>query len=203
VTDDLVGPTAAADDLLDLPVDDLLDALARDDPGPGSGSVAALVAAMAAALTGKAARRSRGRWADAGGAAAQAHALRLRAAPLAITDARVYGEAIDLLERAAELDPRDRDRVLGDALERAAEIPLRIAAIAADVAALARDVADRGSPEGHGEAVGAAVLAKGAADAAAHLVAINLGARADDERVEAARLLAEAAANEARAALGQ
>ena len=195
------GAPPTGDDLLDLTVDDLLDALAEEDPGPGSGSVAALVAAMAAALVGKAARRSLGRWTAAGGALAQAHALRLRAAPLAVTDAHVYREAVDLLTGATDVPADDRDRQLGLALERAADIPLQIAAVAADVAALAREVAESGCAEGHGEAAGAAVLAKAAADAAAHLVAINLGARVEDDRVEAARNLARAATVEAEAAV--
>lgn len=193
----------AVDDLLDLAVDQLLDALTEEDPGPGSGSVAALVVAMAAALVGKAARRSRGRWDGAAGAAAQAHVLRLRAAPLAVTDARAYREAVDLLSGAAAAPADDRDRLLGLALEHAAEIPLQIAAVAADVAALARNVADNGAAEGHAEAAGAAVLATAAADAAAHLVGINLGTRPDDERVAAARVLADAAAAEAEATLAQ
>jgi formiminotetrahydrofolate cyclodeaminase len=196
---ELIGGTAA-DDLLDVGIDDLLDSLAREDPAPGSGSVAALVVAMAAALAGKAARRSRDGWADAGGAAAQAHALRLRAAPLAISDARAYGVALELLDGTSSVQDADRDRALGVALEWAAEVPLRIAAVAADVAALACDIAHRGAHEGHGEAVGAAVLAQAAAETAAHLVAINLGAIPDDERVQAAQLLAEMAARDARAA---
>lgn len=190
----------AAEDLLDLGIDELLDMLGHEDPGPGSGSVAALVVAMAAALTCKAARRSRDRWAEAGGAAAQAHALRLRAAPLAITNAKVYAEALALLDDPAA---EDRNRRLGLALERAAEVPLQIAGTAADVAALARDVAAECAPEVRAEAVGAAVLAKAAAETCAHLVAINLGITPDDDRVEAARLLAHIAATEAGTALSE
>lgn len=196
----MTGPATegvAESELLVLGVDELLDVLAREDPGPGSGFVAALVVAMAAGLAGKAAHRSRG-WQHAGGAAAQAHALRLRAAPLAVSNARAHTLALELLD---DVDAEDRNRRLGFALQHAADVPLRIAAVAADVAALARDIAADCEPSARGEAVGAAVLAQAAAETCAHLVSINLGTAPDDARVEAAQLLANAARDEAATAL--
>jgi formiminotetrahydrofolate cyclodeaminase len=167
-----------AQDLLALDVDELLDALSGEDPGPGSGTAAALVVAMAAELVSKAARRSREDWPEARGAAAQAHALRLRAVPLAIADARAFQEALDRLEQ-----PAGDDYLLGAALAHAADIPLQIARTAADVAALANEVAEHCDPVSRADAVGAAHLAAAAARAAAHLVEVNLGATADDPRV--------------------
>lgn len=194
----LSGGVAA--DVLDLSVDELLDELADADGALASGSVAALVAAMAAELVVAAARR--GGWDFAGGAVAQAHALRLRAAPLAISDAKAYAEAHELLRRRESVvEAEERDRLLGRALSRAAEIPLLIAQVAADVAALAKEVAANGPAEAHGDAAAAAALAHGAARAAAHLVAINLGTTSQDLRVLSAESLAAAAAAYADAAM--
>ena len=180
---------AHVEGLLDLDVDELLDALATGDPVPAAGSAAALVVAMAAGLVGKAARRSQESWPEAAGAAAQAHSLRLRAAPLAVSDARVYSEALDRLARR-----EGADHLLGAALEEAAQVPLLIARAAADVAELAREVTYRCDPALRPDVVAAGMLAAAAADAAAHLVEVNLAATGDDPRVLEARACTHAAA---------
>lgn len=173
--------------------DALLHAVSGEERAPAGGSVAAVVVALAAALVAKAARLSAGSWADAGGAVAQADALRSRAAALADADVKAYEEAIEALRMPGP--------ELGAALSRAAEIPLEIAEAAADVAMLAAFVAEGGSADLRGDAAAAAALAHGAARSAAHLVAINLGAISDDPRVVVARSLADAAGRAADAAL--
>jgi formiminotetrahydrofolate cyclodeaminase len=187
------SPAGVTADVLELTTDQLLEELGSEDAWLASGAVSALVAAMAAELVAAAARRSGG-WEHALGAAAQAHALRLRAAPLSTSDARAYGEARELLAGGrTEPDAERRDYLLGRALALAAEVPLLIAAAATDVALLAADVAREGGPEARGDAAGAAVLAASAARAAGHLVEINLGTTTADPRVAAARALAAAA----------
>jgi len=176
----------------------LIDGLARQGRVPGAGSVAAVMVAMSSAVVAMAARSSAEAWPDAGGAVAQAEALRRRALPLVDADARALGDAIALLEPATDSEGLEHDRrdfELGLALALAADVPLSIVQIAADVAALAKDVAENGGAEVRPDAVGAAVLAHGAARAAAHLVEINLATSEDDFRVLAARSL-EAAAGE-------
>jgi formiminotetrahydrofolate cyclodeaminase len=175
------------DDLLALRVDELIDAFGAGDPDPGSGSAAALVVAMAASLIAKAARHSRDEWAE-GGAAAQAEALRIRAAPLADADALVYREAHGRLARA-----EGADHTLASSLDRAAEIPLQIARTGADVAVLGREVSERCDEALKPDVVGAIALAAGAAQAAARLVAGNLTVAEDDPRVAEANAYAEAA----------
>jgi methenyltetrahydrofolate cyclohydrolase len=158
------------------------DLLAGGSPAAGSGVAAAIVAAIAASIVRESARRS-----GSLGAAAQAEKLRCRAAPLAEADSRAYLNATALLARS------DGDFELGRALERAAEVPLVIAGVAADVAALATHVAEQGDPSVRADAVGAAFLAEAAARTAAHLVEINLATANDDPRVLAARSLAASA----------
>jgi methenyltetrahydrofolate cyclohydrolase len=142
------------------------------------------------------ARASRDEWSEARGIAAQAEALRDRLAPLAQLDADQYEAA--LRARADEGPAGERrDFELGVAYAKAAEPPLRIAEAANDVAALAVTVARHGNPSVRADAVAAAALAAAAARAASELVAVNLTAAADDERVLLARRLADEAARAA------
>lgn len=188
-------------DFLDRRLGDLLEDIAARTPAPAGGSVAAIVVAMAAALATMAARFSSEHWEGAGGAVAQAEALRARVAPLAQEDARAYEKALEALRLPREGDPEARNAALGEALALAAAVPLEIAAVASDVALLAADVAEHGNPNLRGDAAAAAALAEAGARAAANLVAINLGAVESDERVARARALAAAASEAAARAL--
>jgi formiminotetrahydrofolate cyclodeaminase len=188
-------------DPLELSVGALLDLVADRQRSPGAGSVAAVATAAAAALVVKGARYSAAVWPEADGAAAQAEALRRRSAPLALADARALADAIEALDEPREEDADRRDWHLGRALAEAAGAPLAIAEAAADVATLAAEVADRGSPDTRPDVAAAAALAAACAQMSAHLVAVNLGASADDERVKRAEALAKRAMEAARRAL--
>jgi formiminotetrahydrofolate cyclodeaminase len=184
--------------LLDLSIRELLDATASEDPTPGGGSIAAVTAAAAAGLVAMAATGSDG-WREAGGVAAQATTLRRRLEELAPANDEAYELALSALSGGDGAEEGARDELLGRTLERAAAIPLVIAEIAANVAELAAVVAEEGDPRTRGDAAAAAMLALGATRAAAHLVEINLGVLAfDDRRLRANRLAADAAAASAR-----
>jgi formiminotetrahydrofolate cyclodeaminase len=155
---------------------------------------------MAAGLVAMVAGASRGEWAEAKGAAAQANTLRERVAPLAQRNVDAYASAIARLRAAqyAEVEPghvpgSDPNQDLGPLLDRAAQIPMEIAEAAVDVAALAAVVAERGDQALRADAVAAALLAQGAARAAATLVEVNLGTTESDPRVLRVRDLAGAA----------
>jgi formiminotetrahydrofolate cyclodeaminase len=188
--------------LLDQPVRDFLDEIAAAGTTPAGGSVAALVAACAAALLAKIARASSG-WSESTGVAAQADSLRERATALVQEVAEEYEAALRARADESEAAGPRRDFALGRAYARAAEPPLQLARLAADVAQLAVVVAQNSDPALRADAVTAASLAAGAAGAAAELVAVNLTASATDPRVKEARQLEEDAARaaaEARAA---
>jgi formiminotetrahydrofolate cyclodeaminase len=191
----------AVDDYLALSVSHLLDQLAERSPAPAGGSAAGIAVAMAAALVAMAARFSTGHWEGAGGAVAQAEALRARTAPLARRDAAAYAAALETLRSRGTADPERRDRLLGDALSVAADVPLDIASAAADVAELAAEVAEHGNPNLRADAAAAAMLAEAGARVAAMLVGVNLTMRSEDERIGRARSTAEAAAAAARRAV--
>jgi methenyltetrahydrofolate cyclohydrolase len=188
-------------DLLDSPLREFLDTLAGEGPAPGGGSAAAIVVAMAAGLVAMVARASEGHWDEAGGVIGQAQTFRARVAPLAQADADAYKEALNALRKRDELEERYRDQQLRAALDRAADIPLQIAEAGCDLANLAALLAERGNPEVRADAAAAAVLAEGGTRAAAKLVAINLGAAPDDDRVRRAGALAEQASEAAHRAL--
>jgi methenyltetrahydrofolate cyclohydrolase len=174
--------------------------IARGEPGHGGGVGAALTTALAAALVTLVARASSDTWAEADGIAAQATALRARAAELADADAAAFASASAGLRQDPDLMGRPP---LGPLLEQAADVPLRIAMAAADVAELAVLAARRGAPDRRADAVAAAALAEGAARTAAVLVDVNLATTPDDARAGQAQQAVDAAtaAREAASAL--
>jgi methenyltetrahydrofolate cyclohydrolase len=189
-----------AEDLLDSSVGDFIDVLAQEE-APGGGSAAAVTVAMAAGLVVMVAQASKDYWAEAGGAIGQAETFRARVTPLAQADAEAFRDALTILRRREEVSERYRDQTLRDALEKSAEIPVRIAEAGADLACLAALLVENGNPEVRADAVVACVLAEGGARAAATLVETNLGATQDDARVRHVKSLVEVAADASKRAL--
>jgi formiminotetrahydrofolate cyclodeaminase len=171
---------------------ELAEAISSGEVVPGSGWVAAVSAALAAALVAKAAKRSEG-WSESAGARAQAIELRDRLLALAEQDALAYETALTSLER--------RDAGLARSLAKAAEVPLTIGETAADTALLAAEAAERADGSARADAAAAACLAAGAAQAARRLVEVNLATGPDDDRLARAGRAAEAAAEAAQQAL--
>jgi formiminotetrahydrofolate cyclodeaminase len=145
----------------------------------------------------------------AGPAAATAIAL---AAGLAELTARLAGQdelvgrarrfradAETLGRRDAEAYARRLRERSSEAREYTIEVPLRMAALAADVGELAAEAAAQSKPDSRFDAVAGTILAEAAARTAAMLVEANLGGR-DDERVPRARVAVERAASAARGA---
>ena len=165
------GRTVVTRSYLDLPLRDFLGEVASPEPMPGAGYCAAISLSMAAGLVAMAAGASRGRVGGgegrrrAGQHPARAHRAAGAAQPRGL---RERG-------RAPAGHGRRRASDLGLLLERAAQIPLDIAEAAVDVASLAAVVAERGEQALRADAVAGALLAQGAARAAATLVEVNLG----------------------------
>lgn len=153
--------------------------------------MAAVAGAFAASLVAMAARFSSEQWEDAAGAVAQAETLRARLLPLADEDAHAYENFLLARKMSPDVEADVRDAAIGDALSRAADVPLAIAEASLDVASLAADLAERGNPNLRGDAATAALLAEAAVRATANLVEINLATREDDERIARARELVE------------
>ena len=187
--------------LADLTLTALLEELAGPHPVPAAGSALAAALAAAAGVAQKAARLSTGSWPDAGGVAAQAESMRERALRLVDEDAETYRRALDAQRQPAADEPAERrDFALGRALAEAAEPPLQLVRLAADIAELCATVAARGEPRVQADAAAAAAIAAGVARGARELVAVNLTATAGDPRVAEADGLADAAEAGARSA---
>ncbi|HLB04130.1 MAG TPA: cyclodeaminase/cyclohydrolase family protein [Gaiellaceae bacterium] len=185
---------------LELRLGDVLARIAASDQSPGGGSAAALTVAVAAGLVAMVARCSHGSWSEGPGVAAQALAIQERVMPLADTDARAWDEALTALRNAGDTDSGG-DFELERKLELAAAVPLEIAQLGADVAALAALAGERCEGAYHADAAAAAALAAGGARAAAHLVRANLAVRDGDERLRRAHVSEQAALDAAERAL--
>lgn len=177
----------AAPDYPELPLGRFLDLVASGEPAPAGGSVAAVVVALAAGLAGMSARLSTGHLADAPEMAARADELRDRAAPLAREDAEVYGRVM----AARRTEGNGFERALSDA----ADVPLSVAGIGAEVAEVAGRLFEGGNPNLRGDALTAVLLADAATRAAARLAEIDLSlAGIEDERLALAGDLARSVA---------
>lgn len=186
----------------DRSVAELLDRIAAREPAPGGGSAAAWAAATAGALVQMAAAFGLSR-ADAdrdrlSAVADRAAELRARELELAEQDERSYAPVLEAVRMEAS-DPA-RDARLAAALSAAAEVPLAVAAGAAELAELAGTMVRDGSPQLVGDATAAALLAEAATRAAVRLVELNLAQAPQDGRLHVAAELA-ARARAARAAV--
>lgn len=182
--------------LADEPLTEVLGRFAARTPAPGGGSAAAVTCAVAAALVEMAA----GFAGEAGGAdaaAGRAAQLRRRAVELADLDLASYRPVLEALRRQTD-DPARPDAV-AQALSAAAEVPLEVARVSAEVSALAAGLADTGSRHLIGDATAAAVLAHAACEAATALVGINLKGAADERPTQAAEWCDDADAARQRA----
>ena len=174
-------PENAVPDYLGVSLGKFLDLVASDAPAPGGGSVAAVAVALAAGLSGMAARLSAGRLADAPELADQSDALRLRVASLATADAESYRS---VLAAYREPDPETRTARVRDALSGAADVPLAVAEIGNEVAGIAARLVEEGNPNLEGDAMTAVLLADAGVRAAATLAEINLSsANVEDDRL--------------------
>lgn len=141
----------------------LLAELSAPTPSPGAGSAAGWTAALAAGLAEMSAGLTR--TASAGVLAQRAAHLRAQALELAARDRTSFAVVIEA-RRAG-----DDDR---DALVTAAEVPVELAGLGAELAELAGSLAATGNPALEGDATAAVLLAEAATRAAARLVELNL-----------------------------
>ena len=187
--------------------DSSLAALARQvassDPAPGAGPSAAWTCALAAALVEMVSAVALRKDADDPVAAAsrrdRAAALRARALELADEDVRAYTAVLAVLRRRDEPGHGGRLRA---ALSEAADPPLALVQVAAEITRLAADAAAAARGAVRGEAMTAAILAEAVARAGLPLVELNLASAPEDPRRARVRELAEAARGDLGRAIG-
>ena len=194
------SPENTTSEYLDLPLGEFLDLVASGNPAPGGGSVAAVAVALAAVLSGMAARLSAGQLADADGLAERADAARQRVAPLARIDAESYGRVLDAHR---EPDSETRRERVSDALSGATDVPLAVAEVGNEVAGIAARLVEEGNTNLVGDAITAVLLAEAGVRAAVTLAEINLSAaNLDDDRLGRANELVDETASTARRITG-
>ena len=186
----------AGPDYLGQPLGSFLDLVASREPAPGGGASAAVTVALAAALSAMAARFSMEHLADADELAGRADRLRGEVVLLARADAAAYGRVLEANRGSRDAGEEGHRRRVREALTEAADVPLSIVGIGAEVAGISARLASEGNPNLLGDAVTAVVLAGAGVRAAATLVEINISAGgADDGRLSrASELHATAAA---------
>lgn len=184
-------------DYLEQPLGRFLELMASREPAPGGGAAAAVTVALAAALSGMAARFSTGHLEDADALAERADGLREEAARLAQVDAAAYGRVLEA--RGFSGDPNLRSRLVKSALSEAADVPLAVAEAGAEVARLAAYLTENGNPKLKGDAACAVLLAEAGTRAAAVLAGMNLSDGGfEDGRLARAEGLARSSAALAR-----
>lgn len=168
---------------------DWLELLAARRSTPSGGAAVAVTLAASAALAAMVARFSESRLEDAAAIARRADDLRDRALDLAAADEAVVG-ALYPGSGAARGDGRPTGR-------QAAEVPLSMVQLAADLHAVFERLSRDANPRLAGDAQAGLQLLRGAAAAGAALVRIDAGTLGAEER---AALLDALGAAEARLA---
>ena len=183
-----------AERLADLTLTQFLAALADDTPTPGGGAVSALAGALGGALMAMVAGLTLGRPRYAPVAAAmidlrrRANALQAQLMDLADVDAEAY-DAVIAASRSPQTNAPGReahDNAVQDALRRATDAPLAVAAACVDVLTLAARVTAQGNRNAAGDAAVGALMASAGLRGAARNVRINLADLRDTDYCEAA-----------------
>ncbi|MEV6606025.1 cyclodeaminase/cyclohydrolase family protein [Kutzneria sp. NPDC051319] len=164
-----------------------LDDLASGAPAPGGGAVAAMHAAMAAALVSMVCELTVGRPKYAEHeptmreALARATEHRHTAVELADADAEAFTGVTDAyrLPKATDDEKAARSAAIQESLVRAADVPLRTAALAAEILELARRIRPGANVNVLSDVAVAAVSARAAMQAAAVNVAVNRASMTD------------------------
>ena len=156
-----------------------LDLVAKKQPAPGGGAVAAVTVSLAASLVVMTARYSTDRMnAREEGSGdrmlEEAERLLARTGPLADADAEAYSAVIAAYTAAREHGENGGRERIRAAMVRATEVPLEIADIGAETARLAALLLSEGKSDLHGDAITALLLAEAATRSAAQLVMINV-----------------------------
>lgn len=184
----------------------LLDEVAAETAAPGGGAVAAWAGALSGSLVEMAAAFANGhpeladqedRFRIIG---QRARTLREMALELADEDAKAFAPV--LTARRLDRDDPGRADQIREASSSAAQPPMTVARICAELAELGAELAESGNANLVGDALAGTLLAEAACAAAARLVAINLAGEDGDPRLAEAAALTERALEARHRALG-
>lgn len=170
-----------------------LDALASASPTPGGGGAAALGASVAGSLICMVCNLTIGKpkyaayEAQMSAALAQAETARRAALELIDDDARVFDALMAAYKLPKGTDPAKQARAsaIEQALVDAAAVPLRVAALCAEIIGLSHDMLEGANKNVLSDVAVAAALARGALASSMVNVEINLGGMSDESRSKA------------------
>ena len=182
------------------PIGSFLDELAAGKSTPGGGAAAALTGSQAAALLSMVLNFTVGRKKYAGveekmwGYLQCTEAIRAELLGLADEDSAAFGAvaACYALPRSTDEEKAARNVAMQTALKGAAEVPLAIAALCADILKLTQPIAEKGNANVVSDAATAAHLAYAALHSALVNVNVNLKFLKDSAYVAAGRERVEA-----------
>ena len=178
--------------LVDMEVKKFLEELASESPAPGGGSVAALAAAQAAALTGMVCNLTIGKEKYASSQdmmlAVRGRSGVLRGKLLQIvdedTDAFNAVMAAFKMPKGSDKEKEARKKAIQEAMKKAAEVPFEVCKICNELLKLTTVVAQKGNQNSITDAGVAALMADAALQSAALNVKINLSSIKDEKFVE-------------------
>ncbi|MGC8465667.1 MAG: cyclodeaminase/cyclohydrolase family protein [Acidimicrobiales bacterium] len=154
---------------------EFLAVMSEAGPAPAAGSAAANVAALAASLISKAAKLSVKHLPRSDDLDRRAILLRDRAMELCNEDPEHYAKVIEARRKQRdEDDPTTELPALALALSLANRVPYELAELAAELSALAAEIAVTGNPNLIGDCISAAILAQSVVNIASVLTEINV-----------------------------
>lgn len=173
----------------DLTLTEFTKELASVSAAPGGGSAAALAGALGASLAAMVGRLTIGRKnytdvsAEFEAIVPRADALKIELLELMQQDADAYAVVMQAyqLAKSNESEQAARTRAIQSALQRAAEIPLRVAQVCAEVLELGAVAGAKGNKNAASDAGVGALMAEAGLQAALLNVEINLGLIHDEE----------------------
>lgn len=176
-----------SEQILDLPIRQMLNELASKAPTPGGGSIAALTGAMAAGLLTMVCDLTIGKKAyvefepQAISLREQAEAQRAELESLAQADIDVFNNlmAAYKLPKTTDADAATRRAAIQNVTRQATEVPLRVARASAALLPLCRPLAEGGSRNAISDVGVAALLIQSAIPSAILNVDINLATLED------------------------
>lgn len=181
-----------SDSLISIPVEQLMDAFASNEPYPAGGSAAALAAAtgtsllMMAATIPKTRSGSAEEAAELAAAAVRLHSVRDHLLRLVDSDSEAYANVIAALRatRTTEEEQARRHEAIGAAMRRATEVPLETLRAARQALGGAVAVAANATAAASSDVTVAIELLMAAVRGAGSSVTTNLGALKDQGYVE-------------------
>ncbi|MEW6622151.1 MAG: cyclodeaminase/cyclohydrolase family protein [Bacillota bacterium] len=175
--------------LVDLPVKDFIQEVAKDSPAPGGGSVAALAGAISAALVSMVANLTIGREKykeqeeELIIVREKAAVLQEKLTHIVDEDTQTFNLVMNAykMPKTTEEEKTKRTQAIQEALKRASELPMEAAECSLEAMKLVKVVVEKGNPNCISDAGVGCLMAEAGLKGALFNVEINIGSIKDEE----------------------